>query len=123
MSFPTAPAGGGITIKDEGLSIAAPATSLDFTGTGVTATAIGAAATASIPGGTGNTFVYNEVPTDNGNGTYTLAHTPVAGTVTVYKNGARLKVLSGNDYTISGTTITLLIAYESTAQFLVDYQY
>lgn len=124
MSFSTEQASGGVIVKDEGLSIATPAGSIDFVGTGVTATAVGPAVTATIPGGgAAVTEVRNEVPTDNGDGTYTIAHTPVAGTVIVSKNGGRLKPNAGNDYTFSGTTITSLIAYNVNDQFLVDYQY
>lgn len=54
-------------------------------------------------------FVYNETPSGTVNGVnaaFTLANTPTAGTVTVYVNGLRQKVGSGNDYTISTNTIT-----------------
>ena len=54
-------------------------------------------------------FVFNEVPTGTINGTnaiFTLANTPVAGTVTVYKNGLRQIPGAGSDYTISTNTIT-----------------
>jgi hypothetical protein len=56
-------------------------------------------------------FVFNEVPagTVNGvNATFTLANTPTAGTVGVFKNGIRQFVGAGNDYTISGLTLTFL---------------
>lgn len=51
------PPGGGtpLAIKEEGVTVTAGATSLDFTGTGVTATAIGTAATANVPSGGGGT--------------------------------------------------------------------
>jgi hypothetical protein len=55
--------------------------------------------------------VVGETPTgtvDGVNAAFTLANTPVAGTVQVYVNGVRMKSAAGNDYTISGTTITFL---------------
>lgn len=66
MSFTPPSSGGSLEIKDEGVTIAAAATSLDFTGTGVTATAIGSDVTADIPGGGGSgtvTSVSATVPT------------------------------------------------------------
>jgi hypothetical protein len=62
---------------------------------------------------TDSNFVDAEVPsgTINGSNTsFTLANTPTSGTVKLYLNGQRLRSGSGNDYTISGTTITMGIA-------------
>lgn len=56
-------------------------------------------------------FVTRETPsgTINGsNATFTLANTPVAGTEQVFLNGILLEPGAGNDYTISGATITML---------------
>jgi hypothetical protein len=47
--FPTG-SGSALTIKDEGSSLATAATSIDFVGSGVTATGTGAAKTVTIPG-------------------------------------------------------------------------
>ncbi len=112
----------GLQIKDEGVSIANPANSLDFAGAGVTATAVASAVTATIPGAVG-TAVYSEHPTDNANGTYTLANTPTVGTVRVYKNGQRLNPGAGNDYTISGAVITRLDTYNAADIITADYTY
>lgn len=43
---------------------------------------------------------------DGTNAEFTLAYTPAAGSVHLMSNGIRLKAGSGNDYTISGLTIT-----------------
>lgn len=54
-------------------------------------------------------MIFGETPTgtiDGSNATFTLANTPESGTVRVYVNGIRQNVGSGNDYTISGGTIT-----------------
>lgn len=76
----------------------------------------------------GATFVENEVPSGTINGTndtFTLANTPNSGTLALYANGLRLKSGSGNDYTISGDTITFLTgAIPQTGDVLLaDYQY
>ena len=48
--------GGEITVKNAGTSLATAATSLDFTGAGVTASGTGANKTINIPGGTNTTY-------------------------------------------------------------------
>lgn len=86
------------------------------------AAAVGAAAVAArrdhkhgmpaAPGGlTATNFVFSEVPSgtvDGVNATFTLANTPTGGTVTLHKNGVRQLAGAGNDYTISGTSVTFL---------------
>jgi hypothetical protein len=70
-------------------------------------------------------FVSNEVPsgTINGSNTaFTLANTPVSGTVQLYLNGVRLQPGAGNDYTLSGLTITMLYAPATGDQLLADYR-
>lgn len=70
-------------------------------------------------------FVTNEVPsgTINGSNTaFTLANSPTAGTVSLYLNGVRLQPGAGNDYTISGATITMLYAPATGDQLLADYR-
>ncbi len=69
-------------------------------------------------------IVSKEVPTgaiDSSNTTYTLANTPVVGTEEVYLNGILQEPGSGNDYTISGLTITYLTAPETGSKLLVSY--
>lgn len=59
--------------------------------------------------GTGQTRVANETPSGTVNGSnaaFTLANTPISGTVEVYVNGVLQDPGSGDDYQISGTTIT-----------------
>jgi hypothetical protein len=70
-------------------------------------------------------LVYGEVPSGSVNGsntTFTLANTPVSGSVCVYLNGVRQLAGAGNDYTISGNTITYLTAPPTGSTLLVDYQ-
>lgn len=69
-------------------------------------------------------FVRNETPSGTINGSnvaFTLAGTPVSGTEAVYQNGVRLRPGAGNDYTISGGTITFVTAPLSGDVILVDY--
>lgn len=56
-------------------------------------------------------FVFGEVPAgaiDDSNTSFVLASTPVVGTESVYLNGIRQFEGAGNDYTISGDTVTML---------------
>jgi hypothetical protein len=56
-------------------------------------------------------YVVRETPagTVNGlNATFVLANAPIAGKESVYLNGLLMDVGAGNDYTISGNTITML---------------
>jgi hypothetical protein len=58
-------------------------------------------------------FIVRETPSGTVNGsntTFTLANTPIAGTEQVYLNGLQQEPGAGNDYTISGATITYLTA-------------
>jgi hypothetical protein len=58
-------------------------------------------------------FVFDETPSGTVNGSntaFTLANTPTAGSVRLHVNGYRLLVGAGNDYTISGSAITMLTA-------------
>lgn len=77
-------------------------------------------------GGSVNLFSIGEIPSGTVNGTnptFTLANTPVAGTMAVYVDG--LRMLAGTDYLISGGTITFQTgAIPMTGDtVLADYQY
>ena len=67
--------------------------------------------------GTVPTFVDKELATDNGDGTYTLTHTPTSGSEHVYWNGQLLALTT--DYTITGAVIT----YPSGRGIIVSYRY
>ena len=68
--------------------------------------------------------VFNELPAVTGGSTdVTLANTPTTGTERVYINGQRKAPGSGNDYTISGSTITFATALDADDVVLVDYKY
>ena len=72
----------------------------------------------------GTFFVYNEVPTGTVNGsntTFTLAFTPApADELRVLVNGQRLKA-GGEDFTLSGDTLTMNTAPPTNSILMVDY--
>jgi len=74
---------------------------------------------------TGSTsFVYDETPSgtiNSSNTSFTIASTPVAGSLTLYRDGQRL-IGGGADYTLSGTTITFVTAPTTGSTLKVDYQ-
>ena len=75
-------------------------------------------------GGEG-TEVDSESPSgaiDGSNVTFTLANTPISGSVKLYLNGARQNVGAANDYTISGATITYNTAPLTNSVLLCDYR-
>lgn len=68
--------------------------------------------------------VTRETPAGTVNGTntnFTLANNPTAGSEEVFLNGVLQDVGAGNDYTISGGTITMLTAPETGAKLRVTY--
>lgn len=69
-------------------------------------------------------YVAREVPAGTLNGsnvTFTLANTPTSGTEMLFLNGILQNAGAGNDYTISGGTITMAVAPVSTDLLLVTY--
>lgn len=76
---------------------------------------------------TGLHFITREIPTgaiDGANATYTLAHTPIAGSESIFLDGLLQEVGALKDYTISGVTITFNTApLITTTSLLVTYRY
>lgn len=71
-------------------------------------------------------IVEDETPsgTINGsNSSFTLANTPITGSLKLYLNGQRLKAGVGKDYTLSGTTITMAQAPETDSELVAEYRY
>ena len=66
-----------------------------------------------------NNFAINEIVSGSGT-SFTLAHTPVSGTVAVYGQGQRLYPTT--DYSILGANITTVNSWVAT-QILSDYQF
>lgn len=72
-----------------------------------------------------NNFVSKEIPSGAINGvntTYILANTPVSGSEEVFVNGLLMESGAGNDYTISGATITMLTALATGEKLRVSYR-
>ena len=70
-------------------------------------------------------FVDDETPTGTVNGSnkvFTVASTPKSGSLKVFANGQRVKG-GGEDYTLSGVTITFVTAPPTNSIILVDYRY
>ncbi len=78
----------------------------------------------TIGGGTGGNTVTGEIPAGSINGTnasFTLAVVPLAGSLAFYQNGTRL--LSGVDYNLSASTVTLITAPKPGDTLLADYRH
>lgn len=80
-----------------------------------------------ITGGglTAANFVDKEIPTgaiNGSNATFTLANTPTVGSEHVYLNGILQESGTGNDYTITGATITYLTAPLSSEKLRASYR-
>ncbi len=72
--------------------------------------------------GSTTTEVVEEEPTGSGT-SLTLAHTPLAGTLKLLKNGVRMRSGVGNGFTLSGNVITLTTAKVAGDWFSADYKY
>lgn len=108
----------GTTITFDSGSTLNVAGTFQLGGTSVTATAAELNAVGLI--------VVKEVPTGAINGsntTFTLANTPIAGSEMVELNGLGQQSGAGNDYTISGATITYLSAPQTGDKLLVSYRH
>jgi hypothetical protein len=103
-----------------------PAITMSTTVTGLlkgNGTAV-SAATASTDYMAPASFVTRETPSGTVNGSttaFTLANTPLSGTEEVFLNGV-LQDSGGNDYSISGTTITFVTAPATGDKIRVNYQ-
>lgn len=71
-----------------------------------------------------STRAFNEVPTgaiDGVNTTFTLANTPISGTLKMTRTGARERL--GVEYSVSGTTVTFAVAPPIDSWLLADYEF
>lgn len=83
----------------------------DVTVSGTGVTTVNASNTTGFVKYTAN--VYNEIPSglvNNTNTTFNLVTVPAVASLELFYNGVLLEPGAGNDYTISGTTITTLFA-------------
>lgn len=117
-----------LTIKGLGVTIDKNARVINFKGTAITSVARAADGTINVTidqAGASGTLVSEEVPTNSGDDlNFTLAHTPTSGTLRVYRGGARQQSIGVTpDYSLSGTTLTLVTALASGEVLMVDYSY
>lgn len=70
-----------------------------------------------------HTYADGETATRVNSTTYTIANTPVSGSVRVFVNGVRQRVGASNDYTISGVTITFNTGLNASDVVIADYRY
>lgn len=109
-----------LTIQSSSTVVGKTVRNIKFTGATVTTSPDGVV-TVAIPGA-GGTAVYSEDLTSQAPGTaFTLANTPIAGTVRLYRGGTRQRVGAGNDYTISGKNITFLTTVSQGEIIEADY--
>lgn len=117
---------GGHTIQDEGTPLTARS-NLNFVGASVTVTDdSGNDATVVTITGASVTWANNETPSGTINGintSFSLAHTPNPSWIQLYLNGVILEPGAGNDYTLSGTSITMLFAPETGDKLRAYYMY
>lgn len=116
----------GHVIEDEGGSITQRAI-LNFVGSGVTVSDGGAETTVTIPGGGGSTSFAQDafVVAVPANKNFVLSNTPTSNSQIVTWNGVVLTEGAGNDYTVSGSTVTLSASIVLTIgdQILVAYAF
>lgn len=102
------------------------ATAIDASGNlTCSAVALGADVSGTLPIGNGGAgTAINEIPVgavDNSNLSFALSQTPVATSMSLYKNGIIL--IAGTDYTLAGTTITMTTAPNFFEQLYAVYRY
>lgn len=71
-----------------------------------------------VGGGSSSTPVSGETPSTVNATTFTLAHTPVSGSLRLFLDGVRITAFS-----LTGTTITLSTAKLGSQDLLADYSY
>lgn len=73
--------------------------------------------------GTGTVFIDLETPSGSLPGTvFTLSTTPTSGSLHLYVNGQVQKPGAGNDYTISGSTVTMLYTVPAGSSLMASYR-
>lgn len=106
---------------NKGLEIVSNAVGIKLNGSSLTLGAGGLSVTNPVP-----TVVTRETPSGSINGANTsfgLANSPTAGSEEVFLNGILQEPGAGNDYTISGATITYLTAPVTGDRLRVSYRY
>ena len=123
MASTTLQSGGSVAIKDEGVTLTPSASSIDFVGNGVVGSVLGHDVTETISGVPG-TYVSGETPSgaiDDNNTTFTLAHTPISGSLSLFLSGAFQSPT--DDYSLTGTTITFTYPPTTGSNLRAKYSY
>jgi hypothetical protein len=90
-------------VSDEGTLLTSGVTSFNFTGSGVTASAVGAAVTVDVSGGGGLTYSRTSFTATAGQTTFTVTYT--VANVEVFVNGI---LLATSEYTATNGTSMVL---------------
>lgn len=72
-----------------------------------------------------SSFVYNETPTgtvNSSNYVFTLTNTPISNTLLLFRDGILMRGGAGNDYTLTGNSISFAVAPETGSVLLASYQ-
>lgn len=104
-----------------GLQITSNSLGIKLNGSSLTLGASGLSVTNPTPN-----FAVREIPSglvDGSNAAYTLLTPPTAGSEEVFLNGILQEPGAGNDYTISGWTVTFLTAPATGDRIRVSYRY
>lgn len=117
---------GAFTTVDEGTTYADTAWLCTSNAGGtIGSTSIDWTQTPTSPGLSSSNFVTRETPSGSINGSntaFTLANTPIAGSEMLFLNGVLQEPGAGNDYTISGASITMLTAPLTGEKLVVTYR-
>jgi hypothetical protein len=117
--------GGWITIQQGTINADTVWLSTADTGGTLGTTAITFVNPINSSGLTVSNFVDKEIPSgaiNGSNASYVLANTPTSGSEHVYVNGFLQESGAGNDYTITGTTITMLTVLLTGEKIRVSYR-
>ena len=115
-----------LTIKDEGVNLNTNVNSIDLVGAGITGTNVGSAITATVGTGAGLNFANNETPTgsiNDSNVTFTLANSPSPVLSLDLKLNGAMQTAGGVDFTLSGATITFVVAPPTGSIIRASYRY
>lgn len=101
----------GISIQDEGITIATNIGVLNFAGAGVSGSVLGNVVTETITGGgSGSTTPVDQIMTDSGDHTnFTITNSPISGSLQVFNNSTG-QIVPAASYSVVATTITFSVS-------------
>ncbi len=112
--------GASVSVLQSGTLKVQTASAMNFKGSGAPTITIGSNGVTNLdfPSGGSASFVENEIVSGNGT-SFTLANTPVAGSVHLY--AGRNRLYPTTDYSITGTAITTVLTW-TTGDLIADYR-